>query len=344
MKEIALCSFISVLKLVLVALLGLWLGKKEILNKSARQSVSKMIMLVMLPSLLIVSLGKNASFANIGEWMMLPFMAFFMVVCGMVISGIGCRLFRIPSHLHKVICAATSFGNSSYIPLPLLATVTATAPLFINDPQAGERSYAYVSIYLLVHSPILWAVGFPFLSGRSWREIKPSQIISPPLIASIAGLLIGSIPCLHNLFFSQAAPLKFLVEVMDMLGKAIFPCALLMLGANLSEKLPEGEMLPKRAFIALCLFRLLFMPIVGILLAFIGITWKLVPLDSVFLIVMMVETAVPPATNLIVMTQVQKQGEAAMSRLLFVTYCMSIPILTANMTLFMYLIDKWLAN
>jgi len=340
MQEIALCSFISVLKLVIVTVLGILLGRKGILNKDARQSLSKIMMTTLLPALLISSLGPNASWDNLSQWPVLPLAAAIFIFMGFLFSTLCCRLLRLPASLHRTFQTATAFGNSTYLPLPLLMTITATAPIFLHDPDAGNRSFAYVSAYLMLHSPLLWLVGYTYLSGKSWREIKLSQLFSPPILGSLAGIAIGTIPTLNSLLIGKGAPLGFLMDVCGMLGKAIFPCALLLLGSNLADRLPEGESLPPRAYAGLTLCRLVLMPACGFGITYLCFRLNWIPKDPVFLLTLMLESAVPPATNLIVMTQVQKQGVVPMSRFLLCEYCMAIPLLTLNISFFLYIIQR----
>lgn len=343
MREIAICSMMSVLKLVLVVLAGIWLGRRGILNREGRHSLSAIVIHVMLPCLLLVSLGRNANASNLGKWSILVVAAFMYAFGGFGLGVLACHLFRIPLGIRRVVSTASAFGNASFLPLPLMATVCVTAPLLSGDPGAGERSFAYISVFLLCHSPLLWLFGYTYLSGRSWREIHWHQIVTPPLIASFSGMLLGVIPPLHGLFFGEGAPLWILTSTCEMVSHAVFPCALLVLGANLAEKLPEGERVPVRAYVALTLTRLAVMPLIGFgftCLAF-HAGWAL--RDPVFLLVMMVEASVPPATNLVIMTQVHKHGEAAMARLLLCAYCMTVPMLTLSMMFFLYMVGGWLA-
>ena len=93
----------------------------------------------------------------------------------------------------------------------------------MNDATAVERSLAYVSVYLLSHTPMLWMVAFPYLSGKSIRELKWNQLFSPPLVSVIIGLMVGAIPWLNRLFIGAGAPLGVVISTMEMVGKAIFP-------------------------------------------------------------------------------------------------------------------------
>ena len=68
MESVFSVSFFAVLKLLLGVLVGCILGKTGIMPADARRSLSKIILWVMLPSMLITSLCKNISIDNIRQY------------------------------------------------------------------------------------------------------------------------------------------------------------------------------------------------------------------------------------------------------------------------------------
>jgi predicted permease len=55
-------------------------------------------------------------------------------------------------------------------------------------------------------------------------------LISPPIVAALAGLFVGCTP-FKALFYGAGAPLSVLTEAMGTLSMAMIPCMLLLLGA-----------------------------------------------------------------------------------------------------------------
>ena len=332
--SIFLVRFLSIMPLVLVILIGVWLGRSGILNQNARNALSKIIITVMLPSLLVVSLSQNAGLENLGKWSFLLIAAAVFALCGLAIGTLFGWLFRVPKGLRRLLSTSTSLGNASYLPMPLLAAIAAGAPLFANDPGAESRSIAYISVFLMCHSPLLWLLGYPSLSGKSWREINWRMILNPPILASSTGLLLATVPALNALIVQPAAPLRILIDTGQLISHGVFPCALLILGANLAEKLPPGQTVPWNAYLALCLGKLVILPTIGYGLA--TLAWKQgwIPDDPMFRLVLMVEAAVPPANNLMIMCQMHKNCEAAIARLLLCAYCVAIPTLTFAIMIF----------
>jgi len=112
---------------------------------------------------------------------------------------------------------------------------------------------------------------------------------SPPAVASLLGLLVGSLPVLRALFFdssketeARTPPLALLASVCEILGGAMIPCLIIILGAELASRPESGEegegegggsssspsssppsSLPPRAIAAALAARLLLMPCLG---------------------------------------------------------------------------------
>ena len=114
---------------------------------------------------------------------------------------------------------------------------------------------------------------------------------------------------------------------------------MLVLGATLAQRLPAGESVPLRVFSVVALGKLVLMPVLGFF--FTMALWRggLIPDDPVCVLVLMLEAAVPPANNLIIMCQMHQRGEAVMARVLLVMYCLAVPSLTIAMMCFLKVIS-----
>ena len=75
------------------------------------------------------------------------------------------------------------------------------------------------------------------------RNPPPSikRILSPPIIGSVGGLLLGISP-LARFFLAKRAPLGVVTNAVDTLGKAYSPSALLVLAGSLA--LPAAKVQP----------------------------------------------------------------------------------------------------
>ena len=333
-------SFTSVLRVLLVCLAGTWLARRGILTADFRRSISRLVLHLMLPCLLITKLSATATAANLLQWAALPLSALVYVGLGFLTAAIVLALVRPPPAVRRVVTIATVFGNSGYIPYPLLAAVAGSAALFRHDAQAGERAIAYVSLYLVCYSPCLWGIGYPLLANKPFRSLHWGQLFSPPILSALTGILIGITPPLRALLVGDTAPLHVVLAAADLVGQGAIPCALLVLGANLADRVPGHAALPPRVLAGLVWGRLVLMPIFGCTYVLVLHRVGLVGNDPMLLLVLMLESAVPPATNLIVMCQSHEQGEAAMSRILVVTYLVAVVSLTAFVALFLQILSR----
>ena len=342
MNSVFSVSFFAVLKLLLGVLVGCILGKTGIMPADARRSLSKIILWVMLPCMLITSLCKNISIDNVRQYTWVTLSAGVIALVGFLFAQLLSRLFNVKDEQFRPCVAASCLGNASYIPLPLLGTICLTAPLFSEHANIyKDLSVLYVSVFLMLHSPLLWLFGFPYLSGKSIREIKLKQLLSPPICASFIGWTIGLTP-LRRLFVGTGAPLGVIIDTMKLLADAVFPCALLVMGGILADPPPKNEQIRWNTVTSMVITKLLLLPAFGILLVTFLWKYSLIPHDGICALVLMVEASVPPANNLIIMSQSLNKGESSMARLLIWAYMLAVPSLTIWIFFYLTLIQSWM--
>ena len=87
--------------------------------------------------------------------------------------------------------------------------------------------------------------------------------------------------------------------------------------------------------------RLVISPIFGIISTYIGYSYGLISNDVMWL-VLLLETATPPAQSLIVLFGRVGNGEKQLSTILFYTYLISIIFMTVFLCIFFLMIDGFL--
>jgi len=331
-------SFIAVFKVFSVCAAGAWLARRGVLDDVGRSKLSRVILWTLLPALLFTKLSRSASAANLREWIALPLAAYAYIAGGFILGWGLNKILRPPSGTERVLSAATAFGNSGYIPIPLVAAIAGTAALFQNDSGAADRGIAYVSVYLVGMSPCLWGIAYPYLSGRSFRSIRLRQMLSPPVCAALVGAAVGAFPLLRSILIVPGAPLRVVFDVTELVGAGAIPCSLLVLGANVVAGADAREELSLRPIFGVAVGRLVLFPFLGIGLTMLLRRLGWIPSDPMFALVLMLEATVPPATNLIVMCQLHGRGEKAMARVLFWTYLGAVPALTVFVSLFLWIL------
>ena len=179
------------------------------------------------------------------------------------------KLEREKRDMSRLGIAACSFGNTFTLPLVFLTEVLGRARA---DETAG-----YIALYLIGWTPVLWTVGFlliagpvavaglskdgekkdalrdAFLTAKATMARIGKELLNPPLLGIIAGVLIGATP-LKEIFvgnFADAttefpAVLTFisvifraLFELAASIGAAALPGQMLVLASSLVKITPE---------------------------------------------------------------------------------------------------------
>ena len=253
-KSITHAVSTAVGKLLCTCGIGFSAGRAGLLDQNAISVLSKLIFTLFQPCLLFVNVMTTV--ATVGKeggvaLYILPLMAMFQIAVG---YGLGYLLSRllyrndIGSESAKQLRACITFANSG--PLPL---VFADGLLRNHaNPALAPKSVAYISLYLLGWSPLFWIIAPSILNPSKrvkvtdeesivqQRKILLKRMFSPPVAASMLGMLIGFTPWLSKKFLSTNGPFNPLLEAMRTIGAAYLPSVLLVLAGSLSSGFSSG--------------------------------------------------------------------------------------------------------
>ncbi|XP_061339261.1 protein PIN-LIKES 2 isoform X2 [Gastrolobium bilobum] len=153
---------------------------------------------------------------------------------------------------------------------------------------------------------------------RIVAEQTPIQhILQPPTIASLLAIIIGTVPQLKALFFGYDAPLSFITDSLEILGGAMVPSVMLILGGMLAEG-PNESKLGLRTIIGVTVARLLVLPLLGIgIVALSGKLNFLVENDAMFRFVLLLQYTTPSAILLGAIASLRGYAVSEASALLF---------------------------
>lgn len=153
---------------------------------------------------------------------------------------------------------------------------------------------------------------------RIVAEQTPIQhILQPPTIASLLAIIIGSVPQLKALFFGYDAPLSFVTDSLEILGGAMVPSVMLILGGMLAEG-PNESKLGLRTTIGIVVARLLVLPVLGIGIVVLSDKLNfLVENDAMFRFVLLMQYTTPSAILLGAIASLRGYAVSEASALLF---------------------------
>ncbi|KAI9094889.1 membrane transport protein-domain-containing protein [Phlyctochytrium arcticum] len=185
-----------------------------------------------------------------------------------------------------------------------------------------------------------------------WRNSLTSfqELMNAPLYAALLALFIGLIPPLKAVFFAKEpgarAPMQGLItEPLYSLGEASVPIIILTLGGQLASMKQADDVDRKAEALDVALVILIRMILTPAVMIFIILGAKdhvALLRDPTFAMAMLLLVACPTALNLMNISQAQRNHETVTARLLFWSYLLSIPILTAWLVTDLIIIkDNW---
>ncbi|KAF5798495.1 putative membrane transport protein [Helianthus annuus] len=179
------------------------------------------------------------------------------------------------------------------------------------------------------------------LMRQCWRSfsshINLKAVFAPSTIGAIAGFIIGTIGPFRWLLIGNTAPLRVLHDSASLVGDASIPAVTLIVGANLLRGL-KGSGMSIPLVLGIAAVRYIFLPGFGILIVKGALRFGLVRDDPLYLFVLLLQFALPPAMNIGTITQLFGAGESDCSVIMLWTYGLASIALTLWSTFFMWLV------
>jgi predicted permease len=166
-------------------------------------------------------------------------------------------------------------------------------------------------------------------------------LMQPPIVASLLAIAVGVFPNTRAILFGDDAPLGWFTDSLTILGAALVPCVMLVLGGTLSVG-PGSSELGVRTTVGITFTRLVLLPPIGIgvvLLAHkLGV---LPPHDKMFMFVLLLQHTMPTAILSGAMTSMRGYGEREASALLFWQHIYSVITIAAYILIYLKIISRF---
>ncbi|CAI5475327.1 unnamed protein product [Closterium sp. Yama58-4] len=196
--------------------------------------------------------------------------------------------------------------------------------------RTASRSLRKASVALLVRAPNTL--------GEVLKALHIYDVFRPPVLAACLAMLLGMVPQLDFLFFHRDGALRFLTDALAVLGQAMIPCILLVLGANL-VKGPGASALPMRTTLAVVVTRLLVVPLMGIAIVLCADRLGLLPPgDKMFRFVLLLQHAMPSSIQIGTACSLRGFGEQEVSAVLFFQHISAVFTMAVYLFVFFYLL------
>lgn len=193
-------------------------------------------------------------------------------------------------------------------------------------------------------SPLEWqpAKAQELPVGALWQQLARQvaswhlgEVFTPPTTAAMLALFVGAVPPVKRLFFGPGAPLRLLRETIGIVGQALIPSMMLVLGGNLSKGPGKSEM-GWQTVVAVAVTRLVVLPCVGIAVVLGADRAGMLPADDpLFRFVLLLQFAMPTAINVGTVAALHGVGEVESSIILFWEYLLAPATMMVFMVVFM---------
>lgn len=284
----------------ILGLIGYFLIKRNILGEEGLFALSRLVIEVTLPVFIFYRLVKDFSFQLYSDWWIFPLISVGVTIMGLIIglifSGFIKGLQRKLQFLSLI-----AFQNSGYLPLVL-----------VDSLLQGERlntMFIYLFLFLLGFNLLLFSFGVYILTFHKDKKFEWKSLFSPPVIATLLGLAAVG---LNLVRFIPAVILKPL----EITGDCTLPLATFVVGGNIAAI--HLMKIDKKIMSVMVLAKLVILPLLGLWLV-----WQF-NLSSLLGLLIVLQSAMPPATNLSVILNHYKKEDLIVSQGIFFGHIASL--------------------
>lgn len=229
-----------------IALLGFIIRKTGVLNESANDVLTQLILYITLPALILFSLDISFSVTLAKEFLWLVFLSAYILTVSIFLAIWMRKQALLPKKQKSVYEGLIIFGNQGFI---------GYAVSFI---LLGEQGVVYLTIFNVCYLILIWTYGI-YLFNREIETVNWKFIfLNPGILSTLAGIIIFLLPISWPDIISKG---------LESIGKMTVPLSMMLIGcllANVTYKdlfsLFKNPYLWKSAFTRLIFIPLLLLP------------------------------------------------------------------------------------
>jgi len=294
----------------LLIAVGYFLRRSKHLDKKETGAISKLLLDIILPAMLISSLQIDITVKMLGDFkdLFLYWTSFYLIL--IILASILSRLFPVSKDKELIIKFFLIFGNVGYMGLPVI------------DVIFPENGIFFGSIGVVVFHIFLWTYGVSIFSKENdENKIKLRKIFNNGVVAIIIGL------------FLMLTGIKLpgvIMTAVDMLAEATFPLSMLVIGSGLAQ-IKISDIFKDLSIITYSALKLLIIPTAAFMfLKYFKVTD---PIRSILIL----QIAMPAAANGVIFAERYNRNYVFAAETLFLSTLMSafsIPAISYLITYF----------
>lgn len=293
-----------------IVLLGAIARKIHLMNDDFDTLLSKLVMTVTLPGMILDSVLSNTNLPDSHTIMMMLVYSTVLYVLVCLFAWIFVRLvYRgVPRPAQGAHAYLISFGNTGFIGFAVLGAIM------------GNDAVLYGAVYNIPYNVFLFSVGMLFIASTGSDGAAAKKPVKEQ-VKAIAKQLVS--PCLISCFVAMFLALfgvtdsGYVGQTCNLLGQMTVPAAMLVIGSTLAKR-PLKQMVNDGWSYLTSFMRLAGVPL---LIFFVG---GIFIHDPYILAVIVIESAMPAASSGIMMCLAYGGDTMTMSRGTFITTIFSL--------------------
>ena len=293
-----------------IVLLGAIARKIHLMNDDFDALLSKLVMTVTLPGMILDSVLSNTNLPDSHTIMMMLVYSTVLYVLVCLFAWIFVRLvYRgVPRPVQGAHAYLISFGNTGFIGFAVLGAIM------------GNDAVLYGAVYNIPYNVFLFSVGMLFIASTGSDGAAAKKPVKEQ-VKAIAKQLVS--PCLISCFVAMFLALfgvtdsGYVGQTCNLLGQMTVPAAMLVIGSTLAKQ-PLKQMVNDGWSYLTSFMRLAGVPL---LIFFVG---GIFIHDPYILAVIVIESAMPAASSGIMMCLAYGGDTMTMSRGTFITTIFSL--------------------
>lgn len=251
----------QVAALMILVVIGYLAGKKSYLPKGFGTFLSKVIIRITAPSLILSTMTSyNFDAKTFSDGLWVSFYAILFMFFSLLVGTLFSRILMLEGAAANVFKAHTMLGNVSFIALPLFRTML------------GEKAVVLASFFVLSFEMLNWTVGV-FLMNKH-RKLSPIDTLKKFVNANTIACAIGIFFALTNLQYYirgnevSKTIYNILFNSFNLLGNCTLPLVMLFIGLSTAENSSWKffDIVKKPVTLVLCLLKLVLIPLANLLI------------------------------------------------------------------------------
>lgn len=336
-------AFQAVAEIFLLGLIGWTAVKRGIFTEPLIRAFARLMVDLLIPCLLFLAMLRAFDLQKMSEMATMMTLGVAWTLLGMGVAWVAVRLWQHSDARavgkaqnnaaqtsgegpdeDRMILAMSGLQNAFYLPAPLV--------IALLPPGQRDEGMMYVGAAVIILNFLQWTLGPILLSSRgSDGKVASSPLrirgfsdirLPPPVIGTLAGCLASQIPGLQSAALGTAPGWAWFIELplraLNLLTPSVGPLAMILLGGVLATA-SLSTTLRKRPAILVVLVRLILVPA---LILWVARRW--IPGNAVFFLVLAIEAAAPPATNLTIIALRYGNQAKQISSVLLVSYIVGL--------------------